>query len=202
MRSPCGMPGLMTTRSPSANAVDAFAEPRHDAGAVGAEDARLRNRRKTFPNPDVEVVQACGAQRDEDLTRPGLGIRHVLVAEDIGAAVLVDANRLHGAESFHDRRRAEPARCGARARRRRRDPRRSVRRHGGSHPGPTRSWPVRGHAVHDGEAGDLVSSRRALRRRPLGRRCGTLLRTRRSFDRARRGPPSAIHVARRVRDAA
>jgi hypothetical protein len=31
-----------------------------DAGAVGAENARLRHRGKTAPDPDVEVVQRGG----------------------------------------------------------------------------------------------------------------------------------------------
>ena len=82
----------------------ASAESCDDAGSVRTENAWLGHRRHALPNPDVEVVEACGSQRDENLARSGLGIGDVLVAEDIGAAVLVDADRLHGAESSHDQR--------------------------------------------------------------------------------------------------
>jgi hypothetical protein len=66
-----------------------------DAGAVSAEDARLGNRGQPFPDPDVQVVQARGTNRDERLACARLGIGDVLVAENLGASVLVDAHGLH-----------------------------------------------------------------------------------------------------------
>ena len=42
------------------------------------------------------MVERRGAQLDEHFTVGGLGIRGVLVAENLGAAVLMYANRLHG----------------------------------------------------------------------------------------------------------
>ena len=41
------------------------------------------------------MVQRGGAQLDEHLARPRDGIRRVLVAQDLGAAVLVDPDRFH-----------------------------------------------------------------------------------------------------------
>ena len=41
------------------------------------------------------MVERGSLQTDEHLARPGLGIGRVLVAEDLGPAVLVDSNRLH-----------------------------------------------------------------------------------------------------------
>jgi hypothetical protein len=41
------------------------------------------------------VVQRRGAEADEHLARPGLGIRRLLEHEHLGAAVLVDSNRAH-----------------------------------------------------------------------------------------------------------
>ena len=52
--------------------VDTFAERRDDSGAVGSEDARLRNRGKTLAHPDVEVVQP-GA-RSDTRTSPGAAV--------------------------------------------------------------------------------------------------------------------------------
>src|ERR1043165_2408076 len=47
------------------------------------------------------MVQGGGTQSDEHLAGPGLGIGRVLVAEHLGAAVLVDANRLHRGTISH-----------------------------------------------------------------------------------------------------
>ena len=49
---------------------DALAERLDDAGAVGAEDARLRHGRQALAHPDVEVVERGGVQPDER-PRPG-----------------------------------------------------------------------------------------------------------------------------------
>ena len=73
----------------------AVAERLDDAGSVGAEDARFRHRRQPFSDPDVEMVQPGGAEADEHLARPGLGIRHLLEHEHLGAAVVVDPDRAH-----------------------------------------------------------------------------------------------------------
>ena len=47
------------------------------------------------------MVERRGAQTDEHLARPGLGIGRVLVAEDLGPAVLVDPDRLHPGTISH-----------------------------------------------------------------------------------------------------
>src|SRR5919201_1006190 len=74
---------------------DALAAVLADARAVGSQDPRLRHRRKPFPNPEVEMVQRRRAQTDDDLVRPGFGLRGILVAQYLGSAVLVNPDRLH-----------------------------------------------------------------------------------------------------------
>jgi hypothetical protein len=74
--------------------LETVAERRHDPGAVGSEDARLRNRGEALAHPDVEVVQPCGTQRHENLAGCGHGIVDVFVAKDVGASVLVYAHGL------------------------------------------------------------------------------------------------------------
>jgi hypothetical protein len=78
-------------------AVGAGAEHSDDAGAVSPEDARLRYRRETLADPEVEMVESCRPQADEDFPGAGCGILDVLVPEDLGTPVLVDPDRLHGA---------------------------------------------------------------------------------------------------------
>ncbi len=75
---------------------NALVRAREHAGAVGAEDARLRHRRKSFANPDIEMIERRRPQFDEHLALGGLGIRGVLVAQDLRAAVLMDSDCLHG----------------------------------------------------------------------------------------------------------
>ena len=77
-------------------AVGPLPERGDDARPVGAEDARLGNGRQALPDPEVEVVERRRLQPDEDLAGPRLRILDVLVPQDLGAAVLVDPNRLHG----------------------------------------------------------------------------------------------------------
>jgi epoxyqueuosine reductase len=47
------------------------------------------------------MVERGGAQTDEHLARPGLGIGRLLVAQDLGPAVLVDPNCLHPGTISH-----------------------------------------------------------------------------------------------------
>ena len=68
--SPCSSPGLSTTRSPDLEAVDAVPERLDDAGAVRAEDPRLRHGRKALAHPDVEVVERRDV-RSRTSTSPG-----------------------------------------------------------------------------------------------------------------------------------
>ena len=82
--SPCSMPGLMSTRCPLG-----------DPGAVGSENPRLRHGGPAAPDPEVEMVERGGAKLDEHLVRARLGIGRVLVAENLGPAVLVDPDCLH-----------------------------------------------------------------------------------------------------------
>ena len=69
-----------------------------DAGAVGAEDPRLGSRWAAAANPEVDVVQGRGAEADQHLVRAGDRVRRIFVAEHLGPAVLVDPDRLHGAD--------------------------------------------------------------------------------------------------------
>jgi hypothetical protein len=67
--------------------------------AVGTESPWLRDRGKTLADPEIEVVERGRLEPDEDLARTGDRVVDVLVAQDLGTAVLVDANRLHGPRS-------------------------------------------------------------------------------------------------------
>ncbi len=78
-------------------AVDTGPDRLDDPRSVGAEDAWLRNRRQPLPDPDVQVVQRCSPHPDENLARTRLRIGHVLVAEHLRSAVLVNDDRLHPA---------------------------------------------------------------------------------------------------------
>ena len=79
----------MTTRS---------SVPAMHAGPVGAEDARLGHRGEPPPQPDVETVERGGAQLDEHLAGARHRVGHLLVAQHLGPALLVDADRLHAAD--------------------------------------------------------------------------------------------------------
>ncbi len=76
-------------------AAHTLAERLDDAGAVGAENARLRHRGEPFADPDVEMVQCRSAEADEHLARPGLRIRRLLEHQNLGPAVLMDSHRAH-----------------------------------------------------------------------------------------------------------
>jgi hypothetical protein len=80
----------------SESSVYARAYRSHDAGPVGAEDARLRHGGKTSADPDVQVIERCRAKPEEHLSGARDRILDVLVAEDFWTAVLMDADRLHG----------------------------------------------------------------------------------------------------------
>ena len=82
---------------PFGEAIDAFAEPDDRPGAVGPEDPRLRRGGKPAAQPDVEVVERGCPEADQNLAGPGLRVGSVLEAQDLRPAVLVDADRLHGA---------------------------------------------------------------------------------------------------------
>ena len=94
--SPCSSPGLRTTPLPDVEAVDALPERLDHAGAVCAEDPRLRHGRQPLADPDVEVVERRGPEADEHLSRAGDRIGDLLDAEDLRAAVLVDPGGEHG----------------------------------------------------------------------------------------------------------
>ena len=78
------MPGLITTRLPSTRPAPSAPRMR----GLGTDG-------QPFADPQVEVVERGGTQLDEHFAGPGLRIGRVLVAEYLGPAVLVDANRLH-----------------------------------------------------------------------------------------------------------
>ena len=93
---------------PGLEALDALAQILDDACAVRAEDPRLRHGRQALAHPHVQVIQRCGAQPDQHLAGGGRRIRDVLVAQHLGTAVLVDANRLHARVSDLDAQAGEP----------------------------------------------------------------------------------------------
>ena len=66
-----------------------------DSRAVGAEDARLRHRRKALAHPEVEVVERRSPQLDQHLAVAGDGIRRVLVSKNLRSAVVVYPDGLH-----------------------------------------------------------------------------------------------------------
>ncbi len=177
----------------------AFAERRDHPGAVRAEDPRLRNRREALPNPDVEMVEAGGPELDQRLARPRLGIGDVLVAEDVRPSVLVDANGFHGQNPRMTAAELSRLRGRPRPRRGRGGSGRGVRGDGAAHPRAQGGRAVRGHALHDGEAGGLVPSGAAARRRPHGRLRGALLLRARTAARSGRGSPGPVHLAGLVR---
>jgi hypothetical protein len=74
---------------------DAFSERFHDAGAVRAEDAGLRDGRQSLADPDVEVIERRGVQTDEHLARPCDRIGSLFEHEYLGTAVVVDPDRTH-----------------------------------------------------------------------------------------------------------
>ena len=67
--SPCSRPGLITTGCPGSRPSTSVAERLDDAGAVGAEDARLRHGGQALPRPDVEMVERGEAHPHEHLAR-------------------------------------------------------------------------------------------------------------------------------------
>ncbi len=74
---------------------DALARSGDHARPVRTEDPRLRHRRHAPPKPDVEVVQRGSSELDQNLPGARHRIRHLLVAQNLGAALLVDPDRLH-----------------------------------------------------------------------------------------------------------
>src|SRR5581483_4029331 len=81
-------------------AAHAVAERLDEAGAVGAEDARLRHRRKPLADPDVEVVERRRAHADEHLARPRDGIGRLLEHEHLRSSVLVDTDCAHARQTI------------------------------------------------------------------------------------------------------
>jgi len=73
------------------------ADPFHHASAVRAEDLRrlLRRREAALAHGDVDWVHGRRLDAHQDLSWAGLGVGDVLIDEDLGAAVFVDAHRLH-----------------------------------------------------------------------------------------------------------
>jgi hypothetical protein len=67
------------------------------AGDLEAERVRKRDRepRGAVPHIDVDVVHRARAHADERLACPGLGIRHLVVTEDVRRPVLVEADGVH-----------------------------------------------------------------------------------------------------------
>ena len=147
------IPGLITTRSSVPAITPAPSAPRIRGFGTDGRPLRIQTSR---------WLSDAARSSIEHLAVGRLRIGDVLVAQHLGAAVLVDADRLHGAQSSHDdaptsERLGEE--LGLDARRRR--PRGGVRGDRAAHPRAPRARAVRGHEVHDGAA----RGRRAIRRR-------------------------------------
>ena len=74
---------------------DAAPSAGHDAGAVRAEDPRLRNGGESLADPDVQMVQRGGAKTDQHLARSRFRVGNLLDDEYLGTAVLVNPDGLH-----------------------------------------------------------------------------------------------------------
>src|SRR4051794_11131965 len=106
-----------------------------------------------------------------------------------------------GAQSSHDHDR-RPGGCRRpRLRRARRGPRRGVRGDRAAHPGAAGAWPLRRDEVHDGAAGDVLSSGVAVAGRAVGGHRRTVLLAAGSPARAGPRPARALHLGRRLRGA-
>ena len=89
-------PGVEHDALAHVQAIDALADRLDDAGAVGAEDAGLRDGGEPPAHPDVEVVERRRAEPDEHLARAGHRVGDLLDPQHLGAAVLVDTGGEHG----------------------------------------------------------------------------------------------------------
>ena len=87
-------PGIEEDPGPGWVTGGALTLGQHHPGAVGAADVGQADPRDPVADEEVEVVQGGRPQPDQHLARPGSGSRHLLVAEHLGPAVLVEANRL------------------------------------------------------------------------------------------------------------
>ena len=193
-------PGVEHDAVADGEAVDAGAERRDDAGAVRSEDPGLRHGREAHAHPHVEVVERRGGEANEHLALARLRVGHVLVPEDVRAAVLVDPDRLHGQNPLMTAaelaRRAEELGLdvvGAAPAEAYDETEQHIRER-------ARAGPLRRDEVHDGPARGLVPSRAPARRCGAhGRLGGALLLERRARTRARRGPAAAVRLARPLR---
>ena len=189
------MPGLITTRSPGAKPVARD----DDAGAVGAEDPRLRHRRETLADPDVEVVQRRGAELDQDLSGAWHRVGGVLVAEHLRARRPRGCGSPSRGTIFHmTAAELERLAAGARPRRRRRGAGVGVRGDRAAHPRAQERGALRRHAVHDGAARGVLPSRDAAAGRAHRRLRRALLLRAGAGAASRRGTAPALHVVRRA----
>ena len=155
---------------------DALAEARDDPGAVGAEDARLRDGRQPLPDPDVEPVErgrpqgdrAAHRRRAPDRARPRSAAPRGRRPRECGSPSPGGDRTRHN--SIHEGGDAGEAGRRARSRRRRSRRSRSLRRDGAAHPRAARARSLRGHALHDVPPRGVVPSG-APARRAHGRSC-------------------------------
>lgn len=80
---------------------DPFAGILARAGPVGAQDPRLRHRRKSFTNPEIEMVERRGTKTDQYLAGAWFRVGCILVAQDLRAPVLMNPNRFHAGTISH-----------------------------------------------------------------------------------------------------
>ena len=87
------------TSSPTATLVDALAERVDGAGDVDAGDVRQRHRERVLQiaaaDAVVDGVERRRGDAEPHLAGTGDGLLDVLVAEDVGVAVLVETHCLH-----------------------------------------------------------------------------------------------------------
>ena len=92
------------TSSPTSKPVDALAERVDRAGDVDAGGVRQRHRERALHEAAADVavdgVERRRGDADPDLAGAGDGLLHVLVAQDVGVAVLVETHCLHAEPRF------------------------------------------------------------------------------------------------------
>jgi xanthine dehydrogenase accessory factor len=79
---------------------DIFAEFDDLARNVAAEDMRQLNAGQAFAHPDIEMVQAAGANPYEHLVLAKLRVGGIFVAKNLRATEFVNANGFHGLFDF------------------------------------------------------------------------------------------------------
>ena len=96
LRSACDPSSpTVTARSPTAKPCDVRPDLGHRAGALVPDDVGHPGQLAAQPVQRVAALDAHRLDVDQDVARPGHGVRHVLVAEHLGRPGLVVHRCLH-----------------------------------------------------------------------------------------------------------